>query len=594
MTLYNSGRAIVYTNEVPFETDVLRTNIYNMTGDAALAATILGIGVDYQTMVRGFPCIPASPPSLHVVVGSDETPDVIYSLQPLDATDYGVIPANTATSNYQFKQGFNWGQTTLETPAPLVTGNSVIHLVQVAFDTRDVNDVSRPYFNSTDPSTPIFNNNYDTRADLAIIELKQGTEGPSPSPPDPDPGFIGLYYVTVTYGQTTISSGDIAKVSEVEGQPFITESLTQKLSASSVSGTYASKLQVQTQSLISSNDIGTTNAVVANSTPTFTPVPFSTVSVGITHTNTGPSTLNYNGEGAKNIIKLTPYGYVNLDPGDLTNGDNARFIRTSANSWILDNPPSISRVNLQSNALTFAVLGGSANTYTASPAPAYVGYSVNGISIISVFVPGGLTNTGASTINVSGLGSIPIIVAPYGALRGGEIQGGYMYYIALADAEAILLNPTVSPFPTGFFAYSAAASAPAGWLHCDGSPVSRTTYAALYAVIGDTWGAGDGSTTFNLPPSSRRTLVGSGGALTGTLGNTVGSLGGSETHSLTEGENGPHTHNAVTGGILTAGSGTANTTAGGTIGGSGLTTSGNGDPHNIMQPSMVGYLCIKT
>ena len=40
---------------------------------------------------------------------------------------------------------------------------------------------------------------------------------------------------------------------------------------------------------------------------------------------------------------------------------------------------------------------------------------------------------------------------------------------------------------------------PAGWLCCDGSTVNRTTYAALYSAIGDAWGNGDGSTTFNLP-----------------------------------------------------------------------------------------------
>ena len=42
-------------------------------------------------------------------------------------------------------------------------------------------------------------------------------------------------------------------------------------------------------------------------------------------------------------------------------------------------------------------------------------------------------------------------------------------------------------------------TAPAGWLICDGSAISRTLYAGLFAVIGTTYGAGDGTTTFNLP-----------------------------------------------------------------------------------------------
>ncbi|MCW8965596.1 MAG: phage tail protein [Candidatus Pacearchaeota archaeon] len=51
----------------------------------------------------------------------------------------------------------------------------------------------------------------------------------------------------------------------------------------------------------------------------------------------------------------------------------------------------------------------------------------------------------------------------------------------------------------------AGASVPSGYLECDGSAVSRTTYADLFAVIGTTYGVGDGSTTFNLPYGPRRT-----------------------------------------------------------------------------------------
>jgi microcystin-dependent protein len=53
--------------------------------------------------------------------------------------------------------------------------------------------------------------------------------------------------------------------------------------------------------------------------------------------------------------------------------------------------------------------------------------------------------------------------------------------------------------PVGLVAHFAATSAPTGWLKCNGAAVSRTTYAALFALLGTTWGSGDGSTTFNLP-----------------------------------------------------------------------------------------------
>ena len=52
---------------------------------------------------------------------------------------------------------------------------------------------------------------------------------------------------------------------------------------------------------------------------------------------------------------------------------------------------------------------------------------------------------------------------------------------------------------TGIVIPWSSASVPSGFLECDGSAVSRTTYSALFAVVGTTWGSGDGSTTFNLP-----------------------------------------------------------------------------------------------
>lgn len=51
----------------------------------------------------------------------------------------------------------------------------------------------------------------------------------------------------------------------------------------------------------------------------------------------------------------------------------------------------------------------------------------------------------------------------------------------------------------GFVDYFAASVPPAGWLECNGAAISRTTYAALFLAIGTTFGAGDGSTTFNIP-----------------------------------------------------------------------------------------------
>jgi microcystin-dependent protein len=80
------------------------------------------------------------------------------------------------------------------------------------------------------------------------------------------------------------------------------------------------------------------------------------------------------------------------------------------------------------------------------------------------------------------------------------------------------------------------ATVPTGYLLCDGSAVSRTAYSNLFSVIGVLWGAGDGSTTFNIPNFQRSVAVGSGGTGTAELGNTVGNTGGEETHTLTSTE----------------------------------------------------------
>lgn len=70
--------------------------------------------------------------------------------------------------------------------------------------------------------------------------------------------------------------------------------------------------------------------------------------------------------------------------------------------------------------------------------------------------------------------------------------------------------------PTGtVFAY-AGTSAPTGWLTCDGTAVSRTTYAALYAAIGVAHGYGDNSTTFNLPDYRGRFIRGGDAMFGGT------------------------------------------------------------------------------
>lgn len=95
--------------------------------------------------------------------------------------------------------------------------------------------------------------------------------------------------------------------------------------------------------------------------------------------------------------------------------------------------------------------------------------------------------------------------------------------------------------PTGMIALYGGSIPPDGWLVCDGSPVSRTAYAALYQTIGDAFGPGDGSTTFNLPDLGGRFPLGVG-QQSGATAFALGDNGGEEQHTLTVAELASHTH----------------------------------------------------
>lgn len=96
----------------------------------------------------------------------------------------------------------------------------------------------------------------------------------------------------------------------------------------------------------------------------------------------------------------------------------------------------------------------------------------------------------------------------------------------------------------------AGSTAPSGWLLCNGAAVSRTTYAALFAVIGTTYGSGDGSTTFNLPDFRNNFPVGAGSTY------ALNSKGGANSVTLTTNTIPAHTHGksgAISGGITSSG-----------------------------------------
>ena len=166
---------------------------------------------------------------------------------------------------------------------------------------------------------------------------------------------------------------------------------------------------------------------------------------------------------------------------------------------------------------------------------------------------------------------------------------------------------------TGIIVPWSDSSIPSGFLECDGTAVSRTTYATLFAVVGTTYGVGDGSTTFNLPDlqgaccqnsSPTKTLGTSGGAANvTTTGNVAANLA---PHTLSSTEIASHSHFRNLGGGSIGGTspgsgsiGSASFSPTGSTGGGGAhthTVSANfaGSGKSVLQPYITLVYIIKT
>jgi prepilin-type N-terminal cleavage/methylation domain-containing protein len=160
--------------------------------------------------------------------------------------------------------------------------------------------------------------------------------------------------------------------------------------------------------------------------------------------------------------------------------------------------------------------------------------------------------------------------------------------------------------PTGSVMAWTTTQMPDGWLVCDGSTVSRVTYSELFELIGTTFGAGDGSTTFHLPDLRGRAIVGAdnmGGSaanvISDSMAGVMGGVFGEEKHRLTAAEMPAHTHDVRTrayrGGYdkgVNGGYSDNPAWSGPTDSGAALSAGGD-QPHNNLQPSMALYWIIK-
>jgi microcystin-dependent protein len=241
------------------------------------------------------------------------------------------------------------------------------------------------------------------------------------------------------------------------------------------------------------------------------------------------------------------------------------------------------------------------NTITASASPTLGAYAAGQRF---VFVAAG-ANTGATTLNINGLGAVTVYKGSGAtALVSGDIPSGSVVeviYLTSPGNHFRLLSvslgaQTGGTMPVGAVMPYAGTSAPAGWLFCYGQAISRTDYAALFTALSTTYGAGNGSTTFNLPDLRGRVVAGKdnmGGSSADRLtnqsgglnGDTLGATGGAETHTLTTAQMPAHTHGLDSDGGISGGGAAARTNGAGTDQQTGST--GDGGAHNNVQPTII-------
>lgn len=157
----------------------------------------------------------------------------------------------------------------------------------------------------------------------------------------------------------------------------------------------------------------------------------------------------------------------------------------------------------------YLTASGSANTYAVTPSRTVSALAAGHSFRFKINV----SNTGASTLNVSGLGTKPIRKGVSQELANGDLIAGQIVevsYDATNQIFQLLSTPSTATGAGGSDIYArilkvgvvlpwTTSTVPTGWLECNGQAVSRSTYAELYAAIGTSYGVGDGSTTFNVP-----------------------------------------------------------------------------------------------
>ncbi len=272
---------------------------------------------------------------------------------------------------------------------------------------------------------------------------------------------------------------------------------------------------------------------------------------------------------------------------------------TGSTGALLAITPDVVRSTLLSD---YVVATGTANAIAIAPTPAITAYAAGQTFTFKASA----TNTLTTTLAVSGLTTQTIMKGDGTAtLAPGDITSGQLVMVQYDGTNFQMLSP-VNVTPSGTMTMYAGASAPAGWLLCDGTSYLRTTYPTLFTAISTTFGAVDG-THFSVPDMRGRAPIGVGtgtgggasgtGIVTGGSALTARALSawvGEETHVLSVGELAAHTHGIA--GQTGSATGNSPTTINGGNGGAASDTTqsnGSGTAHNTMQPVLSVNFAIK-
>jgi hypothetical protein len=215
-------RTIVYPGAIPLDTDILNINRNVLVGIGALNAAVFGTGV----VADGLGCLPTVPASLTVTVA----PGSITQFGPVDANGYGSLASDVAEQTV--KTGINLDPITFTFAAPSSSGQSVNYLIEATFAEIDTVPVVLPYVNAANPAVPYSGPNNSggaqntMRIERVQLQVKPGAAAAAGTQATPavDAGWVGLYVVTVNYGQSAVTAANIVTMPTA---PFMSFKLPQ-------------------------------------------------------------------------------------------------------------------------------------------------------------------------------------------------------------------------------------------------------------------------------------------------------------------------------------------------------------------------------